>query len=67
MNTAVVKDNTAAKGNWSEQKLKLMKKYPELTDKDLAFEDGKKDEMLGKLQVKLGKNKEELQRILEAL
>lgn len=67
MNTSVVKDNTSAKGNWNEQKSKLMKKYPELTDKDLAFEDGKKDEMLGKLQVKLGKNKEELQRILEAL
>jgi uncharacterized protein YjbJ (UPF0337 family) len=28
------------------------------------FEEGKKDEMLGKLQIKLGKTKEELQKIM---
>lgn len=61
MNTVVVKDN------WSEQKAKLIKKYPELTEKDLAFEEGKKEEMMGRLQVKLGKTKEELQKIIETL
>ena len=45
------------KGNWNEQKGKLKKKFAVLTDNDLMFEEGKKDEMLGKLQIKLGKGK----------
>jgi uncharacterized protein YjbJ (UPF0337 family) len=54
------------KGNWNEQKGKLKKKFAVLTDNDLMFEEGKKDEMLGKLQIKLGKSKEELKKIMEA-
>ena len=38
-----------------------------LTDNDLMFAEGKKDEMLGRLQVKLGKTKEQLHEIIEAL
>ena len=53
-------------GNWKEQKTRLKKEFPALTDKDLFFEIGRKNEMLGKLQVKLGKTKEELQRIIDA-
>ena len=55
------------KGNWNEQKGKLKKKFAVLTDNDLLFAEGKKDEMLGKLQIKLGKSKEELQKIIGAL
>lgn len=55
------------KANWNEQKGKLKKKFPILTDKDLTFETGKKDEMFDKLQVKLGKSKAELHKIVEAL
>ena len=55
------------KGNWNEQKGKLKQKFASLTDNDLLFADGKKDEMLGKLQVKLGKTKEELHKIIESL
>ena len=55
------------KGNWNEQKGKLKQKFATLTDNDLLFADGKKDEMLGKLQVKLGKTKEELHKIIESL
>ena len=55
------------KGNWNEQKGKLKQKFATLTDNDLLFADGKKDEMLGKLQVKLGKTKEELHQIIELL
>ena len=54
-----------AKGNWNEQKGKLKQKFAKLTDDDLMFEEGKKDEMLGKLQIKLGKTKEELQKIMK--
>ena len=55
------------KGNWNEQKGKLKQKFAVLTDNDLMFEEGKKDEMLGKLQIKLGKTKEELHKIIAAL
>jgi len=62
------KMNTAElRGKWEEQKIQLKQKFVELTDKDLLFIDGKKEEMLGKLQIKLGKTKEELNRIIEKL
>lgn len=59
-------NNTTTPGNWSEQKSRLKKAFPALTDKDLFFEIGRKNEMLEKLEVKLGKTKEELQRIINA-
>ena len=55
------------KGNWNEQKGKLKQKFAILTDNDLMFADGKKDEMLGKLQVTLGKSKAELLSIIASL
>lgn len=60
-------NQTELKGNWLEQRAKLKQKFAVLTDDDLLFEQGKKEEMLGKVQVKLGKTKEELQKIIEAL
>jgi uncharacterized protein YjbJ (UPF0337 family) len=55
------------KGNWNEQKGKLKQTFAELTDNDLMFEEGKKDEMLGKIQIKLGKSKDELDKIIADL
>jgi uncharacterized protein YjbJ (UPF0337 family) len=60
-------NTTELKGNWNEQKGKLKKKFAVLTDNDLMFAEGKKDEMFGKLQIKLGKSKEELDKIIAAL
>lgn len=60
-------NNTELKGNWNKQKGKLKKQFAVLTDNDLMFEEGKKDEMLGKLQVKLGKTKEEFKKMLDSL
>ncbi len=60
-------NTTELKGNWNEQKGKLKQKFANLTDNDLMFEEGKKDEMLGKLQIKLGKTKEEIRKIIEEL
>jgi uncharacterized protein YjbJ (UPF0337 family) len=57
-------NTTEAKGNWNEQKGKLKQQYANLTDDDLMFAEGKKDEMLGKLQIKLGKTKEELHKVM---
>ena len=60
-------NTTELKGNWEEQKGKLKQKFAALTDNDLLFAEGKKDEMMGKLQIKLGKSKEELHKIIQAL
>ena len=60
-------NTTELKGNWNEVKGKLKKQFAELTDNDLMFEEGQKDEMLGKLQIKLGKTKEELTKFLDSL
>ena len=55
------------KGNWNEVKGKLKQKYGELTDDDLVFSEGKEDELLGRLQKRLGKSKEELRKSIEEL
>jgi uncharacterized protein YjbJ (UPF0337 family) len=60
-------NTTELKGDWEVQKGKLKQKFAQLTDDDLLFIEGKKDEMLGKLQVTLGKSKEELQKLIEKL
>lgn len=59
-------NKTEIKGNWNEQKGKLKKKFAVLTDNDLMYEEGQREELLGKLQVKLGKTKEELAKILDS-
>ncbi|MEI9909276.1 MAG: CsbD family protein [Bacteroidota bacterium] len=58
---------TDMKDSWNEQKGKLKQKFALLTDNDLLFAAGKKEEMLGKLQLKLGKTKDELYKIIGAL
>jgi uncharacterized protein YjbJ (UPF0337 family) len=60
-------NTTELKGNWDEQKGKLKQKFATLTDDDLLFAEGKKDEMFGKLQIKLGKSKEELHKLISEL
>jgi uncharacterized protein YjbJ (UPF0337 family) len=45
------------KGSWNELKGKLKQQYGNLTDDDLVFSEGKEDELLGRFQKKLGKNK----------
>ena len=60
-------NTTELKGTWKEQKGKLKEKYATLTDNDLLFAEGKKEEMLGRLQIKLGKTKEELHKIISEL
>jgi uncharacterized protein YjbJ (UPF0337 family) len=53
--------------NWNERKDNLKQKFELLTDNDLIFEEGTKEEMLGKLQLKLGKSKDELLRIIASM
>lgn len=60
-------NTTEIKGNWNEQMGKLKQQFAILTDNDVIFAEGKKEEMLGRLQIKLGKTKEELYAIISAL
>ncbi|HEV3208636.1 MAG TPA: CsbD family protein [Chthoniobacterales bacterium] len=55
------------KGSWNEIKGKLKQQFGNLTDNDLTFAEGKEDELLGRLQKKLGKSKEELRVMIEKL
>jgi uncharacterized protein YjbJ (UPF0337 family) len=48
------------KGSWNEVKGRLKQKYADLTDDDLTFAEGKDDELLGRLQQKLGRTKDEI-------
>ena len=58
---------TELKGNWNETKGKLKQKYAMLTDNDLLLLEGKQDELIGRLQTKLGKTKEEIHKIISEL
>ena len=62
-----MKNQTELKGNWNETKGKLKQKFATLTDNDLLFEEGKEDEMYGRLQVKLGKTKAEIHKTIAEL
>jgi len=66
-NLFVMATNLQIKGSWNELKGKLKQKYGQLTDDDLAFAEGKEDELLGRLQKKLGKSKEELRAEIERM
>ena len=62
-----MKNITELKGNWNEIKGKLKQKFSMLTDNDLLLVEGKQDEMLGRLQVRLGKTKEEIHKLISDL
>ena len=55
------------KGNWNEIAGKLKQQYANLTDDDLLFKEGKEEELLGRLQQKLGTTKEELRKVIAKL
>jgi uncharacterized protein YjbJ (UPF0337 family) len=54
-------------GSWNELKGKMKQEYGDLSDDDLTYEEGKDDELLGKIQKKIGKTKEELKAWIERL
>lgn len=57
-------DELKFKGTWNEVKGKLKQKYAELTDDDLQYTEGKEDQLIGRIQKKLGKSKDEVRRII---
>ena len=55
------------KGTWNEVKGKVKEQYADLTDDDLLYEEGKDDELVGRLQKKTGKTKEAVKDWIESL
>ena len=62
-----IMDKLEIKGNWNEIKGKLKQKYANLTDDDLIFTEGQTEELLGKLQKKTGKSRQDLINEIESL
>jgi hypothetical protein len=58
-------DTTELRGNGNDQKSMLKPKFAVLADNDLKFEESRKDGIYAKLQIKLGKTKDELHKILQ--
>ena len=56
-----------AKGNWNELKGKIKQQYSQLTDDDLLYQEGKDDELLGRIQKKTGKTKEQVIKWIDQL
>jgi len=54
-------------GYWSDKKEKLKQKFPNITDEDLSYNEGKEKEMMEILGYKLGKSKQELLQIIVTL
>jgi uncharacterized protein YjbJ (UPF0337 family) len=57
-------DRLEIKGSWNEIKGKLKQQYAKLTDNDLKFAEGKEEELIGRLQRKLGKTRDEVCEVL---
>lgn len=62
-----MKNPTVLKGSWKQTKAKLKIKFAMLTDSDLLIIEGKQEEMLGRLMVKLGKTREEVYKLIASL
>jgi uncharacterized protein YjbJ (UPF0337 family) len=60
-------DSLRIKGNWNEMKGKIKQQWGSLTDDDLTFKEGQEDEMLGKIQKRTGKTREEIVRYINNL
>lgn len=54
-------------GNWNVIKGKLKQKWAKLTDDDLRFEEGKEDELLGRIQKRTGESRERVERAVDEL
>jgi len=60
-------DKLEWQGKWNEIKGKVKQAYGDLTEDDLTHEEGKDEELLGKLQQKTGKGREELVKWINSL
>jgi uncharacterized protein YjbJ (UPF0337 family) len=59
--------NDKLKGNWNLIKGNLKQKWADLTDDELLYEEGKEEELLGRIQKKTGETKESLNKFIESM
>jgi len=62
-----MKNSHELRKNWHDTKENLKKKFAKITDNDLLFVDGQHDDVVKKLQLKLGKSKDEILKIISTL
>ncbi|MEQ8625600.1 MAG: CsbD family protein [Vicingaceae bacterium] len=55
------------KGNWNQIKGSLKEQYGELTDDDLTYTQGQEEQILGKIQEKTGKTKDEIKSFIDSI
>jgi uncharacterized protein YjbJ (UPF0337 family) len=60
-------DKMEVKGRWNEWKGRIKQEYADVTDDDVKYEEGREDEMWGRLQKKTGKAKDDLIQWLRSL
>ena len=53
------------KGNWNVVKGKLKQSYGELTDDDLKYTEGQEDELVGRIQKRIGSTVADVRHLLE--
>jgi uncharacterized protein YjbJ (UPF0337 family) len=61
MNTTELK----FKGNWNVVKGKLKQAYGDLTDDDLTYVEGQENELVGRIQKRIGATAADVHRLLE--
>ena len=59
--------NDKIKGNWNIIKGNLKQKWADLTDDDLLYEEGKEEELLGRVQKKTGETKENINEFIDRM
>lgn len=59
-------DTLQIKGKWNEIKGRLKQQYADLTDDDLLYQEGEEDRLIGKIQQKLGKTRDEVIKMLRS-
>jgi uncharacterized protein YjbJ (UPF0337 family) len=67
MNTTGTETKLNFKGNWNVLKGRLKQSYGELTDDDLAYSEGKEDEVIGRIQKRLGSTVGDVRHMLQKL
>lgn len=50
------------KGNWNITKGKLKQAFSQLTDDDLTYVEGKEDELIGRIQRRTGRARDEIEK-----
>lgn len=52
------------RGRWNIAKGKLKQKFAQITDDDFAYIEGKEEELLGRIQKRTGRTREEIERVI---